>query len=122
MNKYPKTLFRIILAHTIFLSSLFYTNDLPSYYLWAIVLGILAGLLFFVLIPMHKWNEWLFYKNITTKHFISIMLTVSVLGMWPIILELYTEIDITYSNALFLNIALLTVCVLKFIREIYDRR
>ena len=94
MNKYAKTLFRIILAYTIVLSSALYINEL---------------------------NEWFFYKNIAIKYFIFIILAVSVLGIWPIILELYTEIDITDSNLLFLNIALLTICVLKLIREIYDK-
>lgn len=121
MNKYPKTLFRIILAHTIVLSSTLYINGIPYYYFIATVLGLFLGWLLFTLIPMHKLNEWFFYKNMTIKYFIFMILAGSVLGTWPIILELYTEIDITDSNALFLNITLLTICVLKLIREIYDK-
>lgn len=107
MNSQFNKLLLFIFPMAISTYAILYRDPSP-YHLYAIALGILVGLLFFILIPKNIWNKFFFTEQVEKMDFIFLCLVGSFLITWPVILVLYTGIDIRNSNFLFLGIILLT--------------
>ncbi len=120
MNNQSNKLLLLIFLLAISACAILYR--VPSaYHLYSVVLGILVGLLFFILIPKSILNKFFFTEQVEKMDFIFLCLVGSFLITWPVILVLYTGIDIRDSNFLFLGIVFLTMCALQLIYEIYNK-